>query len=210
LRAGARAVVDAMLNAKTPKGFAPADGAAVAFALNAYNGIATHVMMPYVDRLAKFSEWFAQLWGESLGKEGKGTSPITCLGPLDQHSQLQLFMEGPHDHLITILRVPSGGQGPTIDATLATQAGIGFMGGRTIGDLVSAQAAAMPEALARARRPVRTIDIPVLDEFSLGALLMHFMLETILTAQLMGIDAFDQPGVELAKVIARDRLSGKN
>jgi glucose-6-phosphate isomerase len=207
VRAGARSVVDAMLAAPKPEGFAPADGAAVAFALNAYNGIATHVMMPYADRLGKFSEWFAQLWGESLGKDGKGTSPIACLGPLDQHSQLQLFMEGPHDHLITIMRVPSAGQGPRIDAALAATAGIGFMGGRTIGDLVAAQAAAMPEALARAGRPVRTLDIPVLDEFSLGALLMHFMIETMLVAKLMGIDAFDQPGVELSKVITRARLS---
>lgn len=209
LRAGARAVVDAMLAASEPRGFAPADGAAIAFALNAYNGVATHVMMPYADRLGKFSEWFAQLWGESLGKDGKGTSPIACLGPLDQHSQLQLFMEGPYDHLITILRVPSKGQGPAIDAALAAKAGIGFMANRTIGDLVDAQASAVPEALARAGRPVRTIDIAVLDEFALGALMMHFMLETMLTARLMGIDAFDQPGVELAKVLTRDRLSAK-
>jgi glucose-6-phosphate isomerase len=209
LRAGARAVVDAMLVTTDPQGFAPADGAAVAFALNAYNGVATHVMMPYADRLGKFSEWFAQLWGESLGKDGKGTSPIACLGPLDQHSQLQLLMEGPHDHLITIMRVTTKGHGPAIDANLATKAGIGFMGGLTIGDLVDAQASAVPEALARAGRPVRTIDIPVLDEFALGALMMHFMLETMLTARLMGIDAFDQPGVELAKVLTRDRLSGK-
>ena len=176
LRAGARAVVDAMMAITDPRGFAPADGAAIAFALNAYNGVATHVMMPYADRLGKFSEWFAQLWGESLGKDSKGTSPIACLGPLDQHSQLQLFMEGPHDHLITILRATSKGHGPSIDAALAAKAGIGFMGGRTIGDLVDAQALAMPDALARAGRPVRTIDIPVLDEFALGALMMHFML----------------------------------
>jgi glucose-6-phosphate isomerase len=207
LRAGARSVVDGMLAAPRPQGFAPTDGAAIAYALNAYNGIANHVMLPYADRLGKFSEWFAQLWGESLGKAGKGTSPIACLGPRDQHSQLQLFMEGPHDHLITILRVPTSNKGPRIDAALATKAGIAFMGNRTIGDLVDAQSAAIPEALARASRPVRTIDIPVLDEFSLGALLMHFMIETIFVAKLMGVDAFDQPGVELSKVITRARLS---
>jgi glucose-6-phosphate isomerase len=208
LRGGARAVVDAMLASDDPRACAPAEGAAIAYALNAYNGVAVHVLMPYSDRLGKFSEWFAQLWGESLGKEGKGTSPLACLGPVDQHSQLQLFMDGPHDHLITILRVATQGQGPAIDAALAAKANISYMAGRTIGDLVAAQAAAVPEALAKAGRPVRTIDVPVLDEYALGALMMHFMLETILTGRLMGIDPFDQPGVELAKVLTRDRLSG--
>jgi glucose-6-phosphate isomerase len=126
---------------------------------------------------------------------------------VDQHSQLQLFMDGPHEHLITVVRVPNAGTGPRIDAALANAAGVGYLAGRTAGDLVTAQAAALPQALARAGRPVRTFDLPRLDEASLGGLMMHMMLETILAAHLMGVDPFDQPAVELAKVITRERVA---
>ncbi len=207
LRRGAGSVVASLRSAEHPRTFAPAIGAAVAISLSEAHGIRTQVMMPYSDRLGRFADWFVQLWAESLGKSGKGTTPLACLGPLDQHSQLQLFMDGPHDHLISIIRVANDPTEPKLDAALATQAGIGFMGGRTIGDLVAAQAHAVPEALTRARRPVRIIDIPKLDEAALGALLMHFMIETILAASLLGIDAFDQPAVELAKQLTRVRLS---
>jgi glucose-6-phosphate isomerase len=207
VRAGARAVVDALMAAKTPGDFAPAVGAAVAVALSAERGIRAQVMMPYSDRLGRFSAWFAQLWAESLGKNGKGTAPIACLGPVDQHSQLQLFMDGPHEHLITVVRVPTAGTGPRIDAALAKAAGVDYLAGRTAGDLVAAQAEALPQALARAGRPVRTFDLASLDERALGALMMHMMLETILAAHLLGVDPFDQPAVELAKVIARERVA---
>jgi glucose-6-phosphate isomerase len=96
--------------------------------------------------------------------------------------------------------------GARIDPKFASEAGIGYLGGRTVGDLVAAQAAAMPEALNAAGRPVRTIDLEALSASSLGALLMHFMLETILVARLIGIDPFDQPAVEAAKIITRERL----
>ncbi len=209
IRAGARAIISEMLAATSPADVPSAAAAAVAVGLREHNNISTHVMMPYCDRLGRFSHWFVQLWAESLGKSGKGTSPIACLGPLDQHSQLQLFMDGAREHLITLLRVPTAGHGPTLDAAMAKTAGIGFMAGRTAGDLVDAQASAVPAALARAGRPVRTIDVPRLDEFAIGALLMHFMLETIFAARLLGIDPFDQPAVELAKTLARDALQGK-
>jgi glucose-6-phosphate isomerase len=207
VRAGARAVMDALMAAEGPHGLAPAEGAAVAVALAREKGIRAQVMMPYSDRLGRFAAWFAQLWAESLGKDGQGMAPIACLGPVDQHSQLQLFMDGPHEHLITVVRAPSAGTGPRIDADLANAAGLSYLAGRTAGDLVAAQAEALPEALARAGRPVRTFDLPRLDEASLGALMMHMMLETILAADLMGVDPFDQPAVELAKVITRERVA---
>jgi glucose-6-phosphate isomerase len=208
LRRGASDVVAKLGCAAHPREYAPAIGAAVAIALRETKGVSTQVMMPYSDRLGRFGDWFVQLWAESLGKTGHGTTPLACLGPLDQHSQLQLFMDGPREHLISIMRVGSDPKEPKLDAELAKLAGIGFMGGRTIGELVAAQSHAVPEALTRAGRPVRTIDIPELDEEALGALLMHFMIETILAASLLGIDAFDQPAVELAKVLTRERLSG--
>ncbi|MFL5519803.1 MAG: glucose-6-phosphate isomerase [Gemmatimonadales bacterium] len=210
VRAGAKAVVDALRAADGPQGLAPAEGAAVAVALAREKGIRVQVMMPYSDRLGRFGAWFAQLWAESLGKDGQGTAPIACLGPVDQHSQLQLFMDGPHEHLITVVRAPTAGTGPRIDADLANAAGLGYLADRTAGDLVAAQAEALPEALARAGRPVRTFDLARLDEASLGGLMMHMMLETILAAHLMGVDPFDQPAVELAKVITRERVAALN
>jgi glucose-6-phosphate isomerase len=207
IRAGAQSVIDALLASKTPADFAPAVGAATTIALSKERGIATQVMMPYADRLSRFSAWFVQLWAESLGKGGEGTSPVACLGPLDQHSQLQLFMDGPRNTMMTVLRVASAGTGPKIDADLAKRAGAGFMAGRTIGDVVDAQAHAVPAALARAGRPVRTFDLAKLDEKTLGALLMHFMIETILAGRLLGVDPFDQPAVELAKILTKERLA---
>lgn len=208
VRAGARDVVDRLVAAKHPREFAPAQGAAMAVALARERGIRVHVMMPYADRLARFSHWFQQLWAESLGKNGQGTAPVACVGPLDQHSQLQLFMDGPREHLITLVRAPTAGQGPRMPDALARSAGLDYLAGRTAGDLVAAQALALPEALARAGRPVRTFDLAAIDERSVGALMMHFMLETILAARLLGVDPFDQPAVELAKEITRQRVAG--
>ena len=207
VREGAKGVVDAMMAAKAPGDFAPALGAAVAIGLARERSIRMQVMMPYADRLGRFSAWFAQLWAESLGKDGQGTAPIACLGPVDQHSQLQLFMDGPREHMITVVRTSTAGTGPRINVELAEGAGLGYLAGRTAGDLVAAQAEALPQALAKAGRPVRTFDLPSLDERSLGALMMHMMLETILAAHLLGVDPFDQPAVELAKNITRERVA---
>lgn len=206
IRAGAKGVVDALLAAKTPADFAPAVGAAVAIGLNKQHGVRTLVFMPYCDRLGRLSDWFVQLWAESLGKGGEGTTPVDATGPLDQHSQLQLFMDGPREHYLTVLRTRTQGVGPVIDPELATIAGAAYLGGKTIGDIVAAQSTAVPEALAKVGRPVRTIDIPSLDEEAIGALVMHFMIETILAGRVLGLDPFDQPGVELAKVLTRQKL----
>lgn len=207
IREGAREVIDALRAAKRPHDFAPAVGAAAAVALSKERGIRTLVMMPYNDRLGRFAEWFVQLWAESLGKGGEGTTPIPALGPLDQHSQLQLFMDGPREIYVTLVRVASAGHGPMLDPEMARLAGQEFLGGKTIGDVVDAQAHAIAEALTRAGRPVRTIDLDTLDEHAMGALLMHFMIETILAGRLLELDPFDQPAVELAKTLTRERLA---
>ena len=207
LRAGARSVVEAMLSAQAPQDCPAAVGAALAVGMARERGVRAQVMMPYTDRLSRFSHWFVQLWAESLGKHGEGTTPLACLGPVDQHSQLQLFMDGPREHLITVVRTATAGEGPRLSTDLARVAGLDYLGGKTVGDLVAAQAVAVPEALGRAGRPVRTFDLDRLDEASLGALMMHLMLETILAGRLLGVDPFDQPAVELAKVITRERVA---
>ncbi len=206
--AGAKAVIDALEASADGSDFAPLISATLAVELANQRDIKVQVMMPYADRLGRIGDWYVQLWAESLGKDGKGTTPLGCLGPLDQHSQLQLFMDGPKEHYLTFLRQPMAGAGPRIDAELAKRAGIDVLADKTIGDLVGAQSHAVPQALMQAGRPVRIFELPGLDEEVMGALLMHFMLETILAGWLFGVDPFDQPAVELGKVLTRQRLEG--
>ncbi|MGC2714504.1 MAG: glucose-6-phosphate isomerase, partial [Pseudolabrys sp.] len=178
--------------AKKPAAQVPAAiGAALSVALSESKSIS--VLMAYCDRLQRFTHWYVQLWAESLGKGGKGTTPVAALGPVDQHSQLQLFIGGPRDKLFTVVTVDGAGHGPRIDGELARLAGEPGLAGKTIGDLVAAEGRATAETLAKNGCPVRTIHISKLDEESLGELMMHFMLETIIAAHLLGIDAFDQP-----------------
>jgi glucose-6-phosphate isomerase len=205
LREGAASVVQALLRDKGFD-FAPAIGAGIAVGLAEERGVKVNVIMPYSDRLARFAAWYAQLWGESLGKNGEGTTPVAALGPVDQHSQLQLYLDGAPQHFITVIRENCSGRGPKLSADLAKQAGAPYLAGRAAGDLVAAQSRAIPDTLIAAGRPVRVIDLEVLDEHSLGALMMHFMLETILAGHLLGVDPFDQPAVESGKILTRRYL----
>ncbi len=159
--------------------------------------------MPYADKLAWLAKWYVQLWAESLGKDGKGTTPLAALGPVDQHSQLQLFIAGPRDKLFTIVTVGTKDKGPRMPADLAKLCGEDTLGGKTIGDLVAAQGRATAETLAKNGCPVRTFHIDSIDEAAMGELLMHYMLETMIAAQLLGVDAFDQPAVEEGKILAK-------
>ena len=194
--------------AKKPAAQVPAAlGAALAVALAESKGKSISVLMAYADRLERFTHWYVQLWAESLGKNGKGTTPVAALGPVDQHSQVQLFIGGPRDKLFTVVTVAGTGRGPRMDAELAKLAGEPAFGGKTIGDLVAAEGRATAETLVKNGCPVRTIHLPQLNEETLGELLMHFMLETIIAAHLLGLDAFDQPAVEEGKVLAKKYLT---
>jgi glucose-6-phosphate isomerase len=206
IRAGAAAALAPVLDRSVPAEVPAAVGAALSVALSASRPIS--VVMAYADRLERFTRWYVQLWAESLGKDGKGTTPLGALGPVDQHSQLQLFIAGPRDKLFTIITTGTRGQGPRIEPELAARCGERDFAGKTIGDLVAAQGRATAETLANNECPVRTIHIERLDETSLGALLMQFMLETIIAAHLIGVDAFDQPAVEEGKVLAKQYLKG--
>jgi len=197
----------APLLAKKPAAQVPAAvGAALSVALSESKGKSISVLMAYCDRLQRFTHWYVQLWAESLGKGGKGTTPLAALGPVDQHSQLQLFIGGPRDKLFTVVTVDGAGIGPRIDGELAKLAGEPDFIGKTVGDLVMAEGRATGETLAKNGCPVRTIRVSNLDEECLGELMMHFMLETIIAAHLLGVDAFDQPAVEEGKVLAKKYL----
>jgi glucose-6-phosphate isomerase len=208
LREGAAAALAPLLSKKPAREVPSALGAALSIALAENKGKSIAALMAYADKLEKFSKWYVQLWAESLGKDGKGTTPIGALGPVDQHSQLQLFIAGPRDKMFTVITTGVAGKGPKIDPELARRAGEPDFSGRTIGDLVAAQGRATAETLAKNGCPVRIFHLETIDERSLGELLMHFMLETIVAAHLIGVDAFDQPAVEEGKVLAKRYLAG--
>jgi len=205
IRKGATDALLPVLDKKPPAEVPAALGAALAVSLAASKNIS--VLMAYCDRLERFTHWYVQLWAESLGKDGKGTTPLAALGPVDQHSQVQLFIAGPRDKLFTVVTVDAAGLGPRMDAELAKLAGEPGFAGKSIGDLVAAEGRATAETLAKNGCPVRTIRLRKLDEPALGELLMHFMLETIIAAHLFGIDAFNQPAVEEGKVLAKKYLT---
>jgi glucose-6-phosphate isomerase len=208
VRQGAAAALAPVLAGKAPAEVPACVGAALAVALATTKGKTISVLMAYADRLERFTRWYVQLWAESLAKDGKGTTPIGALGPVDQHSQLQLYIAGPRDKLFTIVTLDAAGRGPRIDGGLAALAGEPDFAGRTMGDLVAALGRATPETLAKNGCPVRTLHLDRLDEAGLGELLMHFMLETIIAAHLLGVDPFDQPAVEEGKVLAKKYLAG--
>ena len=182
-------------------------GAAINIGLALDQGISQTVMMPYLDGLVDFTKWYRQLWGESLGKNGKGTTPIDALGTVDQHSQLQLYLEGPRDKFFTIIGSELPASGDIIQADLTGGTSIDYLSGKRLGDLLRAEQVATVDALTQNGCPVRTITIGGLDEKTLGALMMHFMLETILSGDLLGVSPFGQPAVEIGKDLARTYLS---
>ncbi|TNE67303.1 MAG: glucose-6-phosphate isomerase [Alphaproteobacteria bacterium] len=190
-----------------PETAAAVVGAALTQTLHEEKGVTQVLIMPYAEVLRAFTRWHGQLWAESLGKDGQGTTPIRAVGPVDQHSQLQLFLDGPNDKFVTIITVPSFGKGPRIDKKEAEAYGLDYMADHTIGDMVTCQSRATQATLRKKGRTVREIVIDQLSEENLGGLFVSFMLETVLTANLMGVDAFDQPAVEEGKILTRQYLS---
>ncbi|HEY0266959.1 MAG TPA: hypothetical protein VGC16_09420, partial [Rhizomicrobium sp.] len=209
LRAGAEAALQQVLHAKTPADAPAAVGAALHYALSQQDRLHTTILWPYADDLAVFGGWWRQLWAESLGKDGQGSTPVSVLGPVDQHSQLQLFRDGPGNALFTLVTVDTKGKGPTAPRARAKALKLDYLAGRKLGDLVDAEARATAQTLFKNGRPVRVIHLAKADEFHTGALMMHFMLETIVMGKLMGVDPFDQPGVEEGKILARQYLAEK-
>lgn len=164
------------------------------------------VMMPYSSRLKYVSDWFVQLWAESLGKEinkndekvNCGPTPLKALGATDQHSQIQLYNEGPNDKVINFIRVEE------FDNTLEIPrifdyTGIGYLGGKTMNDLLNAEADSTKVALVDYQRPNVTITLPKVDGYYIGQLLYMLEIQTAIAGELYGINTFDQPGVEQAK-----------
>ncbi len=209
LRDGAARILDAALES-APTESAPALGAALAVGLGEARGIGVNVLMPYADRLERFAMWYRQLWAESLGKQGHGSLPVAGLGPVDQHSQLQLYLDGPADKYFTIVTVDDDGADVALDTALADDPALDYLSGHGLADIVRAEARATIETLAGKSRPVRVLRLAAADVAALGALFMHFMLETIIAGHLLGVDPFDQPAVEEGKRLTRRYLRGSD
>lgn len=205
-REGAAAVLERSLAARNPVDSEPAVGAALNIAYLRHRNAHTTVLMPYSDQLAPFGLWFRQLWAESLGKNGKGTTPIRALGSVDQHSQLQLYLDGPDDKFYTFVSTDSEGTGQVIARDPGVGAELDWLVGRTMGDVMFTLQRSTWKTLVQRGRPVRQFRLPVLDARALGAMMMHYMLETAIAAHLLGVDPFDQPAVEQGKILARRYL----
>lgn len=171
------------------------------------NGQNITVMMPYADSLKYISDWYAQLWAESLGKsvdnDGKvvnvGQTPVKALGVTDQHSQIQLYNEGPYDKIITFISVENYRETITIPKIFEDMPSVGFLGGVTHNELIQVEHYTTERALAKLNRMNMTIILPHINEFVIGQLFYMLEVATAFAGELLNINAFNQPGVEEAK-----------
>lgn len=176
-----------------------------------------HVIMPYGDRLRSLGLWFQQLWAESLGKtvdgpgrpERVGPTPVAALGAVDQHSLLQLLMDGPPDKVVLFVRVRTPSVRVDIPRRHVDVDAFGYLGGHELGELLETERRATAEALRRAGRPSLTLELDRLDARVMGELFMLLQLATVHAGALYGVNPLDQPGVELGKRLAFGLL-GRN
>ena len=181
----------------------PARLAANQFLSMTKHGRDMHVLMPYADLLHEFGFWYRQLWAESLGKardgESVGPTPIAAFGAIDQHSQIQLYNEGPNNKTVTFIEVESFRRGLRVPKIWGDKQGIGYVGGLSFSDILHAERVGTERALASHGRPSATITIPKISEESLGALFMLFETATAYMGELLRVNTFNQPGVEAGK-----------
>jgi glucose-6-phosphate isomerase len=189
-----------------------ADNPAGLFAMLQYladteHGAPIHVMLAYSDRLYPVADWFRQLWAESLGKRvdraGRvvhvGPTPVKALGATDQHSQVQLYMEGPFDKTVTFLASRDPGPDLAIPDVYPGIDELAYLGGHSLGELLAVECAATASALARQGRMNMALDLPTVSARTLGELFMMLQIATIYGGALYDVDPLDQPGVELGK-----------
>lgn len=183
-----------------------AQNALIHYLLDTKKGKNLSVMMPYSSKLKYVSDWYVQLWAESLGKnkdkEGNdvcvGPTPIKALGATDQHSQIQLYNEGPNNKVINFIRVKNFDNSLEIP-NIFEYTGIGYLGGKTINQLINAEADSTRVSLADYKRPTVSIYLDKVDGYNVAQLLYMLEVQTAIAGELYNIDTFNQPGVEQAK-----------
>jgi glucose-6-phosphate isomerase len=183
--------------------------AALQYLAHVERAASVHVMMPYTDRLYSTADWFRQLWAESLGKRVdrsggevfRGPTPVRALGATDQHSQVQLYIEGPFDKTVTFLMARELPIDVAVPPIYGDVDELGYLGGRTLGELLDAERSATAAALADRGRMNMTIELPAVDAHSVGQLMMMLQVATVYAGEFYDVDPLDQPGVELGKVL---------
>ncbi len=164
------------------------------------NGFNNNVIMPYIDCLKDFTDWYRQLWAESLGKNGFGSTPITSMGTVDQHSQLQLYLDGPRDKFFTFIT----NQNPDNNFSVTDLPNCPTLfGGKSLNEIVQVEQESTIEVLNKKELPIRVLQLEKLNEEVLSELMMQMFLETIIIAKAKNIDPFGQPAVELRKDLAK-------
>ena len=198
LAAAARDAWDAGLIARDAQLFDAANGFAASLPDHPL-----HVVMAYSDRLRPYTQWYKQLWAESLGKNGSGPTPITAVGAVDQHSQLQLYLDGARDKIFTLI-LPGGGE---VDVPLATVdiAQMAYLSNHTMQDIMHASAEATYTTLQRKNLPVRMLRA-TFNAPNLCRLMVRTIIETLLVAAMLEVDPYSQPAVEEGKHRARRSL----
>jgi glucose-6-phosphate isomerase len=179
----------------------------LAFWLKAHHdqGLRQTVMMPYSSLLKEYSAWFVQLWAESLGKNGKGLTPISAYGATDQHSQMQLFMEGPNDKVLFMIEVEKFNSDFTLKNDISSQSFIN-LSSFNLSDLMKAELEGTLTALRENNREVVHVKIPILNEKYVGQLILFAECLTVIVGELLKVNPFDQPGVEAGKKYANEWL----
>ena len=175
--------------------------------LDTRKGKPISVMMSYADALSLAADWYAQLWAESLGKQGKGQTPIKAVGATDQHSQVQLYMEGPANKVFTFLRAESFRVADAATRIQGAEGNLAYLNGHNLGEILRAEQEATSKALAAEGRPNLTVSFPTVDAAHLGEFFMLYEIATAFAGALSEINPFDQPGVELGKKLTREILS---
>jgi glucose-6-phosphate isomerase len=191
--------------------------AAMLYLFDTSYGKTMHVMMAYANSLYLLADWFRQLWAESLGKavdrHGRvvniGPTPVKALGTTDQHSQVQLYIEGPFDKVFIFLEAKNFRRTLKLPPLYKNVSSLNYLGGQTMNKLLSAEFAATREALARNERPSLTLEFAQLDARHVGEFFMLMEIVTALCGQLYHINPFDQPGVELGKVLTYSLMGRK-
>jgi glucose-6-phosphate isomerase len=170
-------------------------------------GLNISVMMPYANDLYDLADWYRQLWAESLGKkfdlEGKevkvGQTPVKALGTTDQHSQLQLYTEGPEDKIVTFLEVSEFDHDYIIPPLFPEEESLAYLREKKLSTLLNTEKLATELALYDAARPNCTVTFPALKEYHIGEFIFMYEVQTVFTGYLLNIDPLDQPGVESGK-----------
>lgn len=183
-----------------------AQNALIHYLLNTQKGKNISVMMPYSSRLSYIPDWYIHLWAESLGKEidndgnlvNVGQTPLKAIGATDQYSQMQLYNEGPNDKIINFIKVEEFDNNLEIP-NIFEYTGIGYLGGKTVNNLLDAEADSTKITLADNSRPTVTITLPKIDGYHIAQLLYMLEIQTAIAGKLYNINTFNQEGVEQAK-----------